>query len=496
MNTRSWTAGAERDLSRDNPEQHARSGALRAVSRLGVLLLLAVGVLVCILAVPASADAAAASTRYQQTDPNIVYAGSWSPFNRAEASGGTYTRSASVGASATIYFTGTRLDWIAMTGSTPGIVGVYLDGVLKATVDLYSATPKYQVVAWTSGTISDGAHKVELRRSNSSAAGEYLVVDAVDIWGTIASKPVYTAKAVKASWLQGYLTGLTSRLAPYSAYIAQEAQTYNVPVQLALTFFKDENGWWRESYCTQFPRSWDNKNVGNLGFSSWQVSRYPGTVVESGHTSNVFAAFPSVENGIDAWFYLMRVRSATYSAGIDQILAGDVQGGFETILHSYAPSAGATRVNSDVTYYNAISNQIASEYGYVGDPGPPTRYQQNDPGIAYSGSWSVFSKTEASGGSYRRSQSIGASATIHFTGTRLDWIAMTGSTPGIVDVYLDDVWKATIDLYSATPQYQVLAWSTGTISNTSHKVELRRSNTSAASEYLVLDAVDIFGTIG
>ena len=72
-----------------------------------------------------------------------------------------------------------------MTGSTPGIVDVYLDDVWQTTIDLYSAPARYQAVAWSSGTIADGAHKVELRRSTSSAAGEYMTLDAVDIWGTI-----------------------------------------------------------------------------------------------------------------------------------------------------------------------------------------------------------------------------------------------------------------------------------------------------------------------
>ena len=40
--------------------------------------------------------------RYEQTDPNIVYAGAWEKFTRTSASGGSYGRSATDGASATI----------------------------------------------------------------------------------------------------------------------------------------------------------------------------------------------------------------------------------------------------------------------------------------------------------------------------------------------------------------------------------------------------------
>jgi hypothetical protein len=463
-------------------------------------VVLALGVFVFAAVLPASADAAVSAARYQQTDGHIVKAGAWSDFTKSLASGGSYGRSSSSNASATIYFTGTRLDWIAMTGSTPGIVDVYLDDVRQTTIDLYSSAAQYLVAAWSSGDIADGPHKVELRRSTSSAAGEFLTLDAVDIWGTIDnapdSDPAPVAKAVKATWLQDYLTGLGSRLAPYSAYICEEAKTYNVPVQLALTFFKDENGWWKESYCTQFPRSWDNKNIGNLTFATWQAQRYPGTVLESGHTSNVFAAFPTVEDGIDAWFYLMRVRNTTYSAGIDQILAGDLQGGFETIIHRYAPPAGATRVSSDVAYYNAVSDQIATEYGYVGDPDPPPRYQQTDGHIVKAGTWTNFTKSLASGGSYGRSSSSNASATVSFTGTRLDWIAMKGTTAGIADVYLDGSKVATINLGATSATYRVKVWSTGTLTDALHTVKIVRSPSSASGKYLTLDALDIWGTIG
>ncbi len=184
-----------------------------------------------------------------------------------------------------------------MTGSTPGIVDVYLDDVWQATIDLYSSPAHYQAVVWSSGTISGGPHKVGLRRSDSSAAGEYITLDAVDIWGTID---------------------------------------------------------------------------------------------------------PALD--------------------------------------------------------------------------PPTRYQQTDSHMVKVGTWSDFTKAEASGASYGRSNSSNASATIYFTGTRLDWIAMTGSTPGIVDVYLDDVWQTTIDLYSSPAHDQAVVWSSGTISDGPHKVGLRRSD--------------------
>ena len=252
-------------------------------------------------------------TRYDQTDDNIVYSGTWTPYTKTAAYSGSYGRSATSSATATIYFTGTRLDWIGMKGTTTGIVDVYLDGVKQETVNLKATTASYQVNLWSSGTISDGAHYVTLVRSSASASGKFMVLDAVDIWGTIS-------------------------------------------------------------------------------------------------------------------------------------------------------------------------------------PGP-TRYDQTDTKIVYSGNWAPFTKTAAYKGKYARASSGDASATIYFTGTRLDWIGMKGTTTGIVDVYLDGVKQTTIDLKATTASYQVNLWSSGTISDGAHYVELVRSDTSASGKFIVLDAVDIFGTL-
>jgi hypothetical protein len=137
---------------------------------------------VILMAIPAPV-----STRYEQSDVHMVKKGVWTAFTKADASGGTYARSPTAGASATISFTGTRLDVIAMKGTTTGIVDVYLDNVLKATIDTAAAVASYKVVLWSTGDIEKGTHTVRIVRSDSSAVGKFLTLDAVDIWGAITA---------------------------------------------------------------------------------------------------------------------------------------------------------------------------------------------------------------------------------------------------------------------------------------------------------------------
>lgn len=125
--------------------------------------------------------------RYEQTDASIAKTGIWSNFSTSSASGGSYGRSSTSGATATIKFIGTRLDWIAMKGTTTGIADVYLDGKKVTTINLGATSATYQVDVWSTGPLAYGLHTVKLVRSASSASGKYLTLDAVDIWGTITS---------------------------------------------------------------------------------------------------------------------------------------------------------------------------------------------------------------------------------------------------------------------------------------------------------------------
>ncbi len=128
-----------------------------------------------------------AHTVYDQLDTHIVYSPVWDEFIKTSAYAGSYSRSAVAGATATIYFTGTRLDVYGMTGTTTGVVDLYLDGEKKATIDMTATTATYKVMLWSTGNISDGAHYVQLKRSGTSVAGKFITLDSVDIWGTIQS---------------------------------------------------------------------------------------------------------------------------------------------------------------------------------------------------------------------------------------------------------------------------------------------------------------------
>jgi len=93
----------------------------------------------------------------------------------------------SAGARATFTFTGTAVSWIGYKEQWSGIAKVYVDGVLKGTVDMYASPAKPQQVAYSIAGLAYGSHTiiVEATGTKSPAArGSWVWVDAFDYVGT------------------------------------------------------------------------------------------------------------------------------------------------------------------------------------------------------------------------------------------------------------------------------------------------------------------------
>ena len=127
-------------------------------------------------------------TRYEQTDTHLLYKGSWSTLSSSSYSGRSMKQTSGSGASVTISFTGTGLDWITKKGSTGGKARVTLDGGAPVLVDLYNRTTLYKQKVWTTGSLAEGAHTVKIEwtgQRNTSAGGTYVGIDALDVTGAL-----------------------------------------------------------------------------------------------------------------------------------------------------------------------------------------------------------------------------------------------------------------------------------------------------------------------
>lgn len=93
-----------------------------------------------------------------------------------------------------------------------------------------------------------------------------------------------------------------------------------------------------------------------------------------------------------------------------------------------------------------------------------------DAQFVYNGVWTTSSDAGHYLGAEKESSTAGATVDYTFTGTRAKLYSYFGPWSGKCDVYVDNIYKTTIDQYNPTVSYQQLVYDTGVLTNGTHKV--------------------------
>ncbi len=133
--------------------------------------------------------AARGSYTYDDRDPALAYAGTWThagPEQNYTAADYLRTESFSntAGDSMSVTFTGTAVRWISSFDANHGIADVFLDGAKVATVDGYGPSKATHQVLYAADNLDDTTHTLQIvvtGQQNPSASGHYVVVDAIDV---------------------------------------------------------------------------------------------------------------------------------------------------------------------------------------------------------------------------------------------------------------------------------------------------------------------------
>ena len=145
---------------------------------------------------------------YQNDSPAVTLSGSWTTTASGQDSGGSYATLATTGY-AELSFKTSGVRWITRTNAFAGIGDVYVDGVKKASIDLYSATTKYQQLVYEITGLPETNHTIRIVRSasrNPSSGGSSLILDAFvapDIYPPSAPAGVVTTAegtGARISW--------------------------------------------------------------------------------------------------------------------------------------------------------------------------------------------------------------------------------------------------------------------------------------------------------
>jgi GH25 family lysozyme M1 (1,4-beta-N-acetylmuramidase) len=124
-------------------------------------------------------------------------------------------------------------------------------------------------------------------------------------------------------------------------------------------------------------------------------------------------------------------------------------------------------------YHVQASDGAGNTSDWVAGPAlTPILAQQTSGSIAYGGTWHSKSVASASGGSEKYAYGKGAWAKFTFTGSSIAWVSPMDPTRGSADVYVDGVFKGTVNLQSKTYQWRQIVFAYNWATNGTHTIKI------------------------
>jgi limonene-1,2-epoxide hydrolase len=136
-----------------------------------------------VTATPTS-TAPSAPRRVDDTDPAVVFTGSWFTHVNGAESGGSARLSTDTGDAVTFTFTGTAVSWIGLKDAWSGVANVFVDGRSLGSADCYSATDQHQALIFRVQGLAAGSHTMRIEVTGThdvNSAQSWIWVDAFDV---------------------------------------------------------------------------------------------------------------------------------------------------------------------------------------------------------------------------------------------------------------------------------------------------------------------------
>ncbi|HWC10953.1 MAG TPA: glycosyl hydrolase [Acidimicrobiales bacterium] len=157
-----------------------------------------------------------------------------------------------------------------------------------------------------------------------------------------------------------------------------------------------------------------------------------------------------------------------------------------------APGEHTIRVVRTGTRNPAATNTLQFLDAFVVLAGPGT-YEDDNPAVAYTGSWSsTIPFSGDSGGSTRYTYATGGAAELRFAGTAIQWVARRQLNAGISDVFIDGARVATVDLFNPTTQYKQVVFERTGLAPGEHTIRIVRTGTKNLLSTNTLQFLDAF----
>ena len=387
-------------------------------------------------------------TLFQETNALIGYSGTWTSASGANFSGGSHKYASTAGAAFAVGFTGTSIEWRALTGPIYGIAEVEIDGVPQPDVDLYSASYRYNRVVLSKFSLSPGLHTMTVRwtgRKNAGASNSFISLDAVGLAGTI-ERPAYEDTHPLISYNGSWTTATGANYSGGSQKFA---------------------------------------NAAGAGFTA----AFNGTAIEWRALTGPIYGIAEVE--IDGVLQPdVNLYSSSYRYNQVVFTKSGLAAGPHTLTVRWSGRKSASSSNFFVSFDALRVTGTISVAMNV--------YEETNALLRYAGVWTPATGANFSGGSHRYANANDARVTAAFTGTSIEWRALKGPGYGIAVVQIDGVTQPDVDLYSPSYRYSQAVFTKSGLVAGPHTITISRSgrkNASSSGFLVSLDAFRIAGTL-
>ena len=425
--------------------------------------------------------------RFEQDDPRIGYKGAWSTLVSSSRSGGSYAYSSATSATAYVAFVGTTLDVIASKLPNAGIARLTLDARAPVLVDLYSSGYLHQAKVYSVTGLASGSHTLKIEVTGTKDASSSAVqanLDAIDTDGELQSAwpffdttPPVTTSSPDDTWQSGDTTVTLSATDDLSG--------------IATILYRVDGG-----ATTVYGSPFTVSKNGTSTVEFWSVDN--AGRVETTHVRHV--RIDRTSPGI-AW----DAHASYNGTATISIVASDAVSGIGTVESRIdgGPWSSGPTLATNIGGQHTIEARAIDLAGNVSAPlsaniSIQKRFEQDDPRLGWSASWTTYASSSRSGGSYVYSSVASSTAYANFTGTSLAIISSKLPSAGIMRVALDNNAPVMVDLYSAGFYHQQTVFSAANLANGPHTVTITYTgakNPLSSSTQINVDAFDSIGEL-
>lgn len=231
--------------------------------------------------------------------------------------------------------------------------------------------------------------------------------------------------------------------------------------------------------------------------SSWSVGSDPSateSVYRQWAVTGATASFAFEGDNVT----LLTARGPAYgkaSLFIDAVYKGTVDLYNATQTWGVAIYRGGLSAGPHTLTVKVLGTKNSSSGGYdVVVDGFRVKHDDTEPAVSYTGTWITYTGTPGYKGTATGSVYSGDSAAVSFSGRGIMLRMVKGPSQGIARVYLDGMYKGTVDLYKPSWQYDVLVKTFSSLSAGPHtlRVVVSGQKNAASSGYEVrLDSFQV-----